>query len=83
MNQKNNLLLLKRLMKFKIPINSKNEEGYTALHIAAMKTDNALTLKYLLSQGANKTIKTEFEETVFDLASENELLQKQDLKFLQ
>ncbi|MFT5252815.1 MAG: ankyrin repeat protein [Flavobacteriales bacterium] len=82
-SQKNNLLLLKRLMKFKIPINSKNEEGYTALHIAAMKTDNALTLKYLLSQGANKTIKTEFEETVFDLASENELLQKQDLKFLQ
>lgn len=83
--QKNNIELLKCLSSFGIAINSKNDEGYTALHIAAMKAHNDEILKHLLSQGANKDIKTEFEETVLDLASENELLQKQNIKlnFLQ
>jgi ankyrin repeat protein len=83
--QKNNLALLKRLSSFDIDINAKNNEGYTALHIAAMKAKNDEILKYLVSQGANKTIKTEFNETAIDLASENELLQKQHIKlnFLQ
>lgn len=83
--QRNNLALLKRLASFEIDINSKNNEGYTALHIAAMKAENSDILKYLLSIGANKAIKTAFDETVLDLASENELLQKQNVKlnFLQ
>ncbi len=78
--QKNNLALLKRLVSFGIDINAKNDEGYTALHIAAMKAENDAILKYLLDLGADKTIKTEFDETVLDLASENELLQKQHIK---
>lgn len=83
--QKNNLALLKRLVSFGIDVNAKNDEGYTALHIAAMKAENDAILKYLLDLGADKTIKTEFDETALDLASENELLQKQNIKlnFLQ
>lgn len=83
--QKNNLALLKRLSSFDINVNIKNDEGYTALHIAAMKAKDDEMLKYLISQGANKTIKTEFDETVLDLAKENELLQKENvqLNFLQ
>lgn len=81
--QTNNLELLKRLASFNIAVNAKNNDGYTALHIAAMKAENDTILKYLLSLGADKTIKTEFDETVLDLASENELLQNLKLNFLQ
>jgi len=83
--KKNNLTLLKCFESFNIDVNAKNDEGYTALQIAAMKAENDTILKYLLSQGADKSVKTEFDETVLDLASENELLQKQNIKlnFLQ
>jgi ankyrin repeat protein len=80
----NNLGVLKRLSAFNIDVNSKNDEGLTALHLAAMKAENEEMMKYLISKGADTKIKTDFEETVFDLASENELLQKQNtsLNFL-
>ena len=48
-----------------------------------MRADNEDLLRYLLSQGADKKIKTEFEETAFSLAQENELLQKKNIKFLE
>ncbi|WP_461588816.1 ankyrin repeat domain-containing protein [Winogradskyella sp.] len=72
--EKNDLELIKRLKDFEIEINAKNSDGLTALHIASMKAKNEIILNYLLSIGADKSIKTDFEETVFDLASENELL---------
>jgi ankyrin repeat protein len=75
--QENNLPLLKRLEEFGIDSNKKNDEGNTALHLAAMSTENAEILKYLIEQGADVTLKTDFEETVYDLAKENELLQPQ------
>lgn len=80
----NNLELLKRLSEFDVDVNAKNEEGLTALHLAAMKAENDDMMKYLISKGADTKIKTDFEETVYDLASENELLQKQNtsLNFL-
>lgn len=80
----NNLELLKRLSGFDIDFNAKNEEGLTALHLAAMKAENDEMMKYLISKGADAKIKTSFEETVYDLARENELLQKQNtsLNFL-
>ncbi|MDY8138409.1 ankyrin repeat domain-containing protein [Aquimarina sp. 2201CG5-10] len=83
--KENNVELLRKIAELKVPLNLKNEEGNTALHIAAMKATDAKVLKFLLDQGADKDIKTRFEETVFDLASENELLQKQniELNFLQ
>lgn len=76
---KNNQALLKRLLSFKIDVNAKNDEGYTALHLAAMKSDTDAILKHLLKHGANQGIKTEFDESAFDLASENELLQKNNV----
>lgn len=69
-----NLELLKRVNQFKIDINAKNAEGITPLHKAAMKAHDESILKYLISIGADKTISTDFDETVYDLASENELL---------
>ena len=77
--KKNNLDLLKKLASFNIGINAKNDEGNTALHIAAMKAEDDTILKYLISKGADKNIKTGFEESVYDLAIENELLQKHNV----
>lgn len=75
----NNLALLKRLEDLEIDVNQKNEDGITALHFAAMSSDNEDMLKYLIHRGADISTKTEFEETVYDLANENELLQKRNV----
>ncbi|QLG46286.1 ankyrin repeat domain-containing protein [Costertonia aggregata] len=82
--KENNLSLLKRLEAFDIDINQKNKDGITPLHMAAMTSNNDIILKYLISQGADKSVKTEFEESVYDLANENELLRERQvtLEFL-
>ncbi|MDF4203366.1 ankyrin repeat domain-containing protein [Maribacter sp. SA7] len=82
--KKNNLQLVKKLADFDIDVNAKNDEGMTALHIAAMKAENDKLLKFLIAKGADANSKTDFEETVYDLASENEMLQKENtsLNFL-
>ena len=72
--KENNLALLKRLEEYELALNSRNMDGNTALHLAAMSAKNEEILKYLIAQGADKTAKTEFEESVLDLAQENELL---------
>ena len=71
---KNDLTLLKKLADLKIDVNAKNKDGLTALHKAAMIAKNDAILKYLFSIGAKNDIKTEFDETAFDLAKENETL---------
>ncbi len=73
---KNDLALLKTLQPLGIDINAKNKEGITALHKAAMVSKDDVILKYLLEAGAKKDISTNFKETAFDLASENETLTK-------
>ncbi|PKA96931.1 ankyrin repeat protein [Flavobacteriaceae bacterium MAR_2009_75] len=80
----NNLDLLKKVSAFGSDINGKDKDGNTPLHYAAMKTENAAILKYLLSNGANSKSTTDFGETAHDLASENELLSKNkvNLQFL-
>lgn len=83
--EKNNLKLLKTISELEnIDINAKNNDGITALHLAAMKANNRNILEFLITKGADKTVKTDFEESVYDLALENELLQKQniDISFL-
>jgi len=73
---KNDIALLKKLSHLNIDINAKNKDGLTALHKAAMISKDDTILKYLLSVGANKEIKTDFDETPFALAKENESLSK-------
>ena len=75
--KENNRPLLERLKDIGVDINAKNDEGNTPLHLAAMSTGSTSILKYLVAQGADVNLKTDFEETAFDLASENELLQQQ------
>ncbi|WP_159021978.1 ankyrin repeat domain-containing protein [Formosa sp. L2A11] len=71
--------LLKLAKQYKVDINAKNKEGITPLLKSAMSAKNDAVLKYLLENGADKTITTEFEETAYDLASENELLKANDV----
>ena len=81
---KNNLNLLKEISVLNLNINAKNNSGLTVLHKAVMSAKNTKIIEYLLSIGAKKSITTEFGETVFDLAKENEILSSKniDIKFL-
>jgi len=76
---KNDVSILQRLAPLGIDINAKNKEGLTVLHKAAMLSKDDELLKYLLSVGAKKDLVTSFEETAFDLASENESLTKNNV----
>lgn len=76
---KSDIGLLKRLQPLGIDINAKNTEGITALHKAAMIAKDDTILKYLLSIGAEKNVVTNFKESAFDLASENETLTKSNV----
>ncbi len=73
---KNDLSLLKIIAPLKIDINIINKDGYNVLHKAAMITKDVEILKYLIAIGAKKDATTEFKETAYDLASENEFLIK-------
>lgn len=76
---KGDLVLLQKLAGLKINVNAKNKEGLTALHKAALISKDDEILKYLLSLGADKTMKTDFDETAYDLAAENEFLSKKNI----
>jgi ankyrin repeat protein len=73
---KNDLSLVKKLEPLQIDVNASNAEGITALHKAAMIAKDDAMMKYLLSIGAKKETPTNFKETAYDLASENESLSK-------
>ncbi|MBL3658524.1 ankyrin repeat domain-containing protein [Fulvivirga sediminis] len=82
--EKNNLSLIQKVEAMGVDINKANDEGTTPLQIAAMKATDTSILKYLVENGADKSVVTDFEETVHDLASENEILaeNKADIEFL-
>lgn len=73
---KNDIDLLKRIESFKINADAKNSEGFTPLHKAVMAAKDDSIIKYLISVGGKKDTRTEFDETAYDLATENENLQK-------
>ncbi|MBO0591680.1 ankyrin repeat domain-containing protein [Cellulophaga sp. E16_2] len=73
------IALLKRINEYGIDVNAKNKEGIAPLHLAAMKAKDDAVLKYLLSIGAKKAAVTDFDESVYDLAAENELLQENNI----
>ncbi|CAM1372830.1 ankyrin repeat domain-containing protein [Tenacibaculum xiamenense] len=81
---KNSLNLLKEISSLNLDINAKNSDGLTVLHKAVMSAKDTKIIEYLLSIGAKKSITTEFGETVFDLAKENEILSSKniDINFL-
>ena len=76
---KSDLILLKKLAPLNIDVNAKNKDSMTALHKAAMISKNDEILKYLISIGAKKDIKTEFDESAYALAKENEFFTKQNV----
>tara|TARA_B100000963_G_scaffold240181_1_gene210079 strand:- start:2261 stop:3748 length:1488 start_codon:yes stop_codon:yes gene_type:complete len=65
--------LVKKAISFGQEINKKNSNGLTPLHLAAMKSKDNKLLKILIESGANKNALTDFQESVYDLAKENEL----------
>lgn len=76
---KNDVAILKRLQALGLDVNAKDKEGFTPLHKAALIAKNDVVLKYLLEAGAKKDAVTSFDETAFDLASENESLKKNNV----
>lgn len=82
--QKADPALFSKLSELAIDINAKNEEEMTVLHKIALTAHDNKLLKFLLEQGADKTITTEFGETAYDLAESNDYLTatKTDITFL-
>ncbi|MDN3595471.1 ankyrin repeat domain-containing protein [Zunongwangia endophytica] len=82
--KKNDLALIEKALATDIDVNTTDAEGNTPLQIAALRADNTKIMKLLLDHGANKEVTTDFGESVYDLASENEILQESnaDLEFL-
>jgi len=79
---KRTMSMLKYINTYKIDINAKNSEGLTALQKAVMTAKNDKIMKYLISKGANTNVKTDFDETLHDLAKENEALKNVNISFL-
>ena len=79
---KNDTNLLDKIATQKVEINSKNNNGLTPLHIAAMTTSNTKIIKHLIKLGAKTNVLTDFDESAYDLALENEFLNKNTIEFL-
>lgn len=82
--KKQSVFLLEKAIELGVDLNYKNDINISPLHLAAMKATNTELIKVLLNQGADKNTVTEFNESPYDLAIQNELLikEKVDLAFL-
>lgn len=79
---KESLELLEKAKKVNVDINAKNNNGLTALQKAVMTAKNLALVQFLSANGADKSVTTNFGETLYDLASENEMLKELDINFL-
>ena len=82
--EKTSNFLVKKAISLDQEINLKNDNGLTPLHLAAMKSKDDKMLKTLIEGGADTALLTDFDETVYDLAKENEFLiaNKVNIEFL-
>ncbi|MEH6659405.1 ankyrin repeat domain-containing protein [Leeuwenhoekiella marinoflava] len=82
--KKNSLALTKKALDLDINVNQADSDGNTPLQLAALRADDTKILELLVSKGANTNVTTDFGESIYDLASENEILtrSKASLEFL-
>lgn len=80
--EKNNADLIQKIATLPLDINQKNNDGLTPLHKAIMTAKDTKIIQLLIKLGADIKITTDFGETPFDLAQENETLQHQNIQFL-
>lgn len=80
--KKQSLPMMDFIKKYSININAKNNKGLTALQEAVMTAKDLSLVNYLIKNGASKTVTTDFDETLYDLAQENEALKHVNLNFL-
>jgi len=69
-NEKNQLAMIRLLLKVGAEINAQDKNGATALH-RAVRTRCAAAVQYLLDAGADATIKNKPGSTAFHLAVQN------------
>jgi len=81
--EKRSIHLLDFIKNYNININAKNKKGLTALQQAVMTAKDHKIIKYLLKKGAVKNVTTDFDETLYDLAKENEALTNTNISYLQ
>ena len=79
--EKHSVFLLEKAIEMGTNINFKNNINISPLHLAAMKAKNKELIDVLLNNGAEKNTFTDFNESPYDLALQNELLNKGNIDF--
>ena len=77
--EKHSVFLLETAISLGADINYKNAMNLSALHLAAMKSKDKELISLLIKNGANKELLTQFNESPYDLAVQNELLKKENI----